>query len=332
MKIILAIIFILQLILNAEIISVDQLFNLKTISPKRIQSAPIQEFFGYTTVDESRVIDVSPRFSGFVEILYADKLYKRVKKGEVLAKVYSPEVLQAKEEYLNSYKYNASHSSKAMLKSAREKLILLGVSVNEINSIARNKKVNSYTTIISPMDGYVFMKNINKGSAFKLGKKLFEIVNLDKLWVEAKIYTSNINQIPSFTNYKVKIDGQTTAHIAKVDKLLENVNIKEATATLRLSIDNKNNNIFPGLYTKIEARASNDNFLILPRTAVMRKNNKFYVFKAGEYEGEYEPFIVNAKAFDDKSYIIKSGVKENEKVINNALFMLDSDAQVNGLY
>ena len=323
---------ILPLALNAETLSVSQLFNVKTVAPKTIQSAQIKHFFGYTAVDESRVVDVSPRFGGFVEVLYADRHFQKVKKGEVLVKVYSPEVLQAKEDYLNAYRYNSSRSSKAMLRSAREKLVLLGVNKSEIDAISKNRKVNSYTTLVSPIDGYIFMKNVNKGSAFKTGKKLFEIVNLDVIWVEAKIYTSSLLELPTFKEYKVQIDGQKVTQIAKLEKLLEKVDTKEATATLRLSIENKDNTILPGLYSKIKASSDKANLLVLPRTAVMRKNNKFYVFKAGEYEGEYEPSVVAVKPLNSKQFIIVSGLEESEKVVDNALFMMDSDAQVNGLY
>jgi len=323
---------ILPFTLNAEILSVSQLFNVKTVTPQIIESAQSKHFFGYTAVDESRVIDVAPRFGGFVEVLYADKQYKIVKKGEPLVKVYSPEVLQAKEDYLNAYRYNSNRSSKAMLSSAREKLTLLGVHESEINEISKTRKVSSYTTIFSPIDGYVFIKNINKGSAFKTGKKLFEIVNLDVIWIEAKIYTSNLSELSTFKEYKVQIDGIPAIKLAKVEKLLEKVDTKEAVATLRLSIENRDNTILPGLYSKIQASSDKNNLLVLPRTAVMRKNNKFYVFKAGEYEGEYEPAVIEVKPLNGKQFIVTSGLEESEKVVDNALFMMDSDAQVNGLY
>ena len=322
----------LPIFLSAEVIGVSQLFNVKTVLPKLETSALSQQFFGYSAVDESRVVDISPRFGGFVEVLYADKHFKRVKKGEALAKVYSPEVLQAKEEYINSYHYNSTRSAKAMVSSAKQKLHLLGVNDLEIENISKKKKANSYTTIVSPIDGYVFIKNINKGSAFKTGTKLFEIVNLDIIWIEAKIYTSHISKVDSFTNFKVKLDGFTDPINAKVEKLIEKVNPKEAIATLRLQVENKNNAIFPGLYAKVEARTDVNKFLTLPRTAVMRKNSQFYVFKAGEYEGEYEPSVVEVKPLNAKKYILLSGLAEDERVVNNALFLMDSDAQVNGLY
>ena len=82
--------------------TVEQLFSVQTVKVKEQKSVMSQKNYGYVVADESRVYDVVQRFSGYIITLYADKIYQKVKKGERLAKVYSPEVLQAKEDYLNA--------------------------------------------------------------------------------------------------------------------------------------------------------------------------------------------------------------------------------------
>ncbi|MBU1642168.1 efflux RND transporter periplasmic adaptor subunit, partial [bacterium] len=64
----------------------------------------------------------------------------------------------------------------------------------------------------------------------------------------------------------------------------------------------------------------------------IRKNGKYYVFGVSEFEGEYEPIAVDAEVLDNNTYIIKSGLNKGDEVVDNALFMMDSDAQINGLY
>ena len=85
--------------------TIQQLFNVQTVAVQESSHVKSLKSFGFVKVDDSLVYDVAPRFNGFVEILYADKLYKKVNKGEALAKVYSPEVLKAKDKYANSVKY-----------------------------------------------------------------------------------------------------------------------------------------------------------------------------------------------------------------------------------
>ena len=75
-----------------------------------------------------------------------------------------------------------------------------------------------------------------------------------------------------------------------------------------------------------------DTYLTLPTTAVIRKNGVFYAFVVGEYEGEYEPLQIEVEVLNPDTYIVKSGLSAGDEVVNNALFMMDSDAQVNGLY
>ena len=137
---------------HAKEATVEQLFNVQIVKVEQSSHAKSMKSYGFVKVDASRVYDVSPRFSGFIEILYADKLYKKVKKGEALAKVYSPEVLKAKDEYVNSLRYS---KNKGMIQSAKTKLELLKVPHNEINAKVKNR---NFTAITSPTSGYVFKK------------------------------------------------------------------------------------------------------------------------------------------------------------------------------
>jgi len=70
----------------------------------------------------------------------------------------------------------------------------------------------------------------------------------------------------------------------------------------------------------------------LPQSAVILKDGKYYVFVVGEFEGEYEPMEVAVKPLNYETYIITSGLDEGNEVVNNALFMMDSDAQINSVY
>ena len=86
------------------------------------------------------------------------------------------------------------------------------------------------------------------------------------------------------------------------------------------------------MYVSVESSSEKKEFLTLPTTSVIRKNDAFYVFVSGEYEGEYEPRKVDVEVLNSKTYILKSGLKEGDEVVNSALFLMDSDAQINGLY
>lgn len=331
MRYLLAILLFLTL-LDAREKTLEQHFNVQTTKVKRVIDAKSIKSFGFVKADESRVYDVSPRFGGFVEVLYADETYKKVKRNEKLAKVYSAEVLKAKDDLLNTINYTKTRQNKTMLESAKTKLSLLNIPEDEIQDIYKKKKTSSFTTILSPADGYVFKKSLNNNSAFNAKSVLFQIVNLDKVWVELKIHQNQLSLLKNIKSFMLSTPSLKRTFEAKREILYPELDEKEESFTLRLSIDNEHRLLIPGMYATVNMSAEASNYLTLPSTAVIRKNAKYYVFVAGEYEGEYEPMEVDVEVLDPNTYIIKSSLKEGDTVVNNALFMMDSDAQINGLY
>ena len=316
----------------AERPSVEQLFAVQTVKVTTETTARAQTNYGYVRAEESRVSDVSPRFGGYVQTLYADTRYRRVEKGDALAKVYSPEVLQAKEDYLTALRFDAKTPSKTMVRSVREKLVLLGVSEGEIDTVRRTMKADPYTTLYAPVSGWIFDKRVSQGSAFKAGMKLFTVVDLDRVWVEAALYQNELPRLNALKRFSVRATGAEGSFPAKRLLLYPDLDPKAATATLRLEVDNPNGALLPGMYATIMSAAAETPVLTLPRTAVIRKSDAWYVFRTGDFKGEYEPVKVNVAPLDKARYEVVSGLKEGDEVVNNALFMMDADAQLNGLY
>ena len=311
---------------------IEQLFNVRTVKVKALKAAKEQVNYGYIVIEDSRRVDVVSWYAGYVEKLYANTLYKKVEKGEALAKVYSPEVYKAKQDYLNSLKFNAQRASPGMLRGAKEKLRLLNISEKEIDQIKRSRRVNEYTTIYAPIAGWIFTKKLNEGSSFKKQEKLFEIVNLDKVWLEAKLFQNELEKLNRLENFTVKVKGVAGSFKAKKTLLYPMLDPKEATATLRLSVDNTNEALKPGMYAKLHASGIASTRLVIPRTAALRKDGKWYAFLATDFKGEYEPVEIDVEPLDNVYYIVKKGLSDGEKVVNNALFMMDSDAQINSIY
>ncbi len=325
-------IFSVLLIADESRVTVEQLFSVKLTKVQKVTTTKVEKNYGYVRVDETARYSVTPRFGGFIEVLYADSLYKYVQKGEALVKVYSPEVLRAKEEYLASLKYSKKRANAQMLRSSLDKLLLLHVEQDEIKNIKKLYKVSNFTTIRAPKSGYIFSKNISNLDAFKSKQKLFEIVDLDSVWVEMTLHQKDIKNLESMETFSVKTIGIQQKYSAKKGVLYPAIKEGEATLTLRLHVENKKHLLKSGMYVSVDASAKEEEYLTLPTTAVIRKNGAFYAFVAGEYEGEYEPTPLHVKVLNADTYIVMSGVTEGDEVVNHALFMMDSDAQINGLY
>jgi len=310
---------------------VKQLFNVTTVKVKELNSSQSSINYGFVVVDDSLVVDVTPRYSGFVEKLYADTLYKYVKKAEPLVQIYSPEILKAKKEYLNSLNYPAQ-SNNNMVKSTRTKLQLLGVSPQEITKLETQRRVSQTSTLLSPISGWIFEKNIHQGSAFDNKKRLFQLVNLERVWIEVKIYPNELASLHTKTRFIVTEKSINKTFEAKKVLLYPKINPKEATATLRLRVNNPDGLLKPGMYVSIKIASEPTQKLVIPRTAAIYKNGAWYVFLVTDIKGEYEPIAIKLKALDREYYEVLSGLTPKDRLVNNALFMMDSDAQISGTY
>jgi Cu(I)/Ag(I) efflux system membrane fusion protein len=325
-------VFIFTSFVQAKQANIEQLFNVRTVAVTQISTAKEEINYGYIKATDQSKTDVHAWFSGYVISLYADKIYSKVKKGDALAKVYSAEVYKAKQDYLHSLHFNDSRASASMLESAKVKLRLLGVSTKEITAIKHQRKASEYTTIYAPTSGYIWQKNINKGSRFTSQKKLFQILSLDKVWLEMKLFDSQVAHLDSLVNFRVSPVGLSQSYTAQKSILYPKVEAKEATYTLRLLLDNPKEALKVGMYAKVYASAKKENKLVLPHTAVIRKSGLWYVFLSTEFKGEYEPLEVKVKPLNQQYYEITKGLVLGDKVVDNALFMMDSDAQINSIY
>lgn len=329
MRYLITTLLILHVNLLAKDVTVKQLFNVQSVKVKSVNAAQSQKYYGYVKENDSKVYDVAPRFDGYIEKLFADKSYMYVQKGSLLATVYSPEVLKAKEEYRTALEFSKGFADKEIVASAKERLVLLGVSDQEIAKIEKDGKVTHTTNIYAPASGYIFEKNIVKGSAFSTKQNIFRIVNLSNIWVEVAIYPQDYDLISKLNDFI--ISSPAGDFKAKKELLYPRVNTKDAPFTLRISVQNPKGKLISGMYVSVSADTKKERILTLPATALIFKNSKYYVFIKGEYAGEYEPRVVDAKEIDANTYSVK-GLKEGDEVVNNALFMMDSDAQINGLY
>ena len=306
--------------LNAEIIDASQLFNKKLVKVEKKETSIIKSFYGDIKLPEDAIKDINIRFDGYVGKVNAKQTYLYVQKGEKLFDIYSDEINLVMNEFL--------YSQKNLRKNYISKFQSFGVDQKVINDLQKTKKVKEYIDVYSPYDGFVISKTINDGSFAQKGKTLFQIANFDTLWVIAKIYQKDIQSIQKGMKAKVNIDGVGVIS-TKVDFIYPNVNSKDKTVEVRLEIDNKDLKIYPNMFAKISINTVQKSMLVLPKTAVLTKADKHFVFiPKGK---EFEPKEITANRINANQFEV-SGLNENDVVIDKAAFLLDSDAITNGLY
>ena len=319
-------IFIFSISLNAKVIEVQQLFNKKLIKVQKEQFFTKKSFYGITKVDEKTKVDVVTRFDGYITKLNANENLMILKKNEPLFSIYSDEILNIQNELQISKKIN----NKAY-DSVLNKLNSLDINKNEINKIKENKIGFDGINVYSPINAIVLEKNINNGAFVKKGNRLFTLVNIENLWFIASVYQEDLKYIKKGDNARIKIDGIEANINSKIEYIYPMANEKSKTIDVRFNIKNSDLKIFPNMFGKVDIKLNEKTSLVLPKTAVLNKASKYYVFK-NISETEFEPVEVKANRINSNKYEILSGLNENDEVINNALFLFDSDAITNMLY
>lgn len=315
----------LSFTLQAKPLDIKQLFNKELVKVKEEEVGKSKNFYGKLLIDESKTLDIVSRYDGYITSLSANKTYMKLKKGDTLFTIYSDKVLSIQKELHISKTIN-----KKFFTSSLEKLESLNISKNEINRIISSKKIKDIR-VKTKMNAILLKKNINSGSYVKKGNLLLQLTSIESLWFVASIYQKDINFLKEDMSALVYVDGFSQAIKSKIDYIYPFVNDKTKTVNVRFLIDNKDLKLFPNMFAKVKLKSLNKTMLTLPKTAVLTKADKHYVFKATDND-EFEPTLVEANRISAYKYEIIDGLKLGDEVVNNALFLLDSDAVTNSLY
>ncbi|WP_151942424.1 efflux RND transporter periplasmic adaptor subunit [Aliarcobacter butzleri] len=325
-KNVLILILLLGSFVNAEILDAKQLFNKKITKVKKEEILLSKSFYGITKIDESSTFDIVSRFDGYITNLNANKSYMTIKKGEPLYSIYSSDILSIQNELQISKELNQNIYQSTLLK-----LDNLDIPKESQEKIKNGKLNNNGLVVTSPTNGILLQKNINNKSSVSKGTTLLQIASLDKIWFIASVYQEDLAFIKKDKQATIYIDGLNTSFNTKVDFIYPIFDDKSKTVDVRFILDNKELNLLPSMFGKVDIIDKQKQLLTLPKTAVLKKSDSFYVFKYVSND-EFKPVKIEAKRINSNKYEIISGLNENDEVIDNGLFLLDSDALTNSLY
>ncbi|MDD5400369.1 MAG: HlyD family efflux transporter periplasmic adaptor subunit [Sulfurimonas sp.] len=296
----------------------EQAFNIQSIKPKMQAQKISKTYYATTAYNERKIYEVNIRFDGYIEKFDANELYKSVKRGDKLFDI-SPKHMHAlKKEFELAKNYEE-----------RKAIILEKLKDCEIDEKVLTS--NDFTIpIYSKFSGQIIEKNIFIGSYAESGAALLKIADNSSMWVMAKVYQKDLEFIKQGMSVSVEIEGLSTPIAAKVSKIYPKINKEDLTFDVRVDVENPHGKIFPDMFAKVSFSKNENSSLTLPKDAVIKKGDKFYVFKKIS-KSEYEPQEVDAK-YGGGYYQISSGIDESSEVAQNALFLLDSDAVTNGSY
>lgn len=320
-----------------------QLMGMRTARVTREPLAGALRATGVVTASERGLAQINTRFAGYIEKLLVSETGRRVRRGQALATIYSPEVLRVQQELLTARRWDRpAHEAGAtpehapladgLADDARRRLELLGISRQEIEQVLRSGKAIPALAIRSPVDGYVISKTAVEGGVVQPGTPLFEIADLSRVWVIAEVYESEVARVR--VGQPARLDlaafpGETfTGRVTFVHPTLD-----AASRTLRLRLEFKNRpgnsgpKLRPGMYGNVALDVPAASALSVPVEALVDTGDVQYVFLARE-GGRFEPRRVTVGARGSDRVQVLSGVQEGDTVVTTANFLIDSESRL----
>jgi Cu(I)/Ag(I) efflux system membrane fusion protein len=321
--------------------------GLKSIHPE-FSSKEISHYAdGFIAYDTRTFKNITARFSGRIEKSYVRYVFQNINIGDKLFEVYSPEIETASQEYL--YSITHSPAEKKLLDAGRQKLLLLGVSMDDLTEIEKTKNIKQTVTIYSEYSGHVHemienkdiipentqmnktytdpILTITEGSYIKKGQVLLNVVNPHNVWAVLKVYEDDISFIHLHQDLRLLVDEDSTKVFqGKVDFIQPFYEGESKGITIRVYLTNTSHQFKVGMLLKAIIKGDAKRGIWIPKTAVLDLGrNKIVFIKRNE---SFEARKINTGLQSDTWIEIKKGVVPMDEIAANAQYLVDSESLI----
>jgi RND family efflux transporter MFP subunit len=301
--------------------------------------------FGRVEQPEAQLAAVSARIGGRVDKLYVQYTGERVRNGQAVADIYSPEVATAIEEYhlaeenRNQLKQSddvyARTQADSLVKASQHKLELWGISGKQQD--APEKGGIPHVTIYSYASGTVVDRKVTQGQYVNAGDTLLTVADLNQVWIKADVYEEQLPQIRQGQEVAITADSlpNRTLH-GHVDFIEPAANPQTRTVPVHVHVANPGMRLLPGMFVNatFESRAAQAS-IVVPRSAVLDTGTRKIVYLARP-NGVFEAREVQVGAPTEDLFPVLHGLAMGDSVVLNGNFLIDSQAHlssgVSGLY
>lgn len=283
------------------------------------------ETVGYLDYDERALSHVHLRASGWVENLKVRTLGERVRKGDLLLEVYAPDLVNAQKEYLQAL----GGILESLKTSARDRLLALGVPESQIQQVERERRVPQLTAVHARQDGIVSALNIRQGMYVTPEMELMTLADVSTVWVKAEVFEQQAGWLAVGQKAEVRLPhAPGDKWDGVVEYIYPDVDAKTRAVRARLRFPNPGERLKFNMFADVVIHATpRAKALHIPHEALIRTGTEQRVIvDLGEGRFEARPVEIGIESSDRAE--IRSGLKEGERVVTSAQFLLDSESSV----
>ncbi len=312
-----------------------QAFGIRTQEiGRRLLTVPITAV-GRIATDERRLADVSLKYDGFIEKLYVEETGGRVRKGQALFDVYSPELFAAQHELIlaseqakTAVTATQKERSASLLIGARKRMRLWDISKRQIDSIVTKGKPQRRISVRSPASGYILEKNVVEGAAVKTGARLYRIANLEKVWAEAELYEEQLPLVRVGQHATVKLTNVEKEKLSgEVSFVHPTIDPRSRTAKIRIELDNRELSLRPEMFVDVMLEVDYGEKLVVPEAAIVYSGPRRIVF-VDVGQDRLRPTLVEVGVKSGGYAEVLSGLKQGDKVVVSGNFLVAAESRL----
>lgn len=312
---------------------------------------------GKVSVNDTAVAKIGSNVTGRLLKIQAI-LGQDVKKGEVLAILNSTELGTAQMNYLKAMsdanlKQRAVERAQVLIQAdviataelqkreserdqaeiekeaAADQLRVIGMSAQDIQKLARTRKIHSVSPIISTVNGTIIERKVTEGQVVQPSDLLYTVADLDHVWVVAEVPEQQAEFVHEGDLVEAEIPALNNAKFeGKLIFVGDTVNPETRTVTVRMDILNLKHELKPAMLANMLIQGKPKTIPVVPASAVIRENNKDYVFVILA-NGQYRLREVTLDSPIDDMRRIRSGLKVSEKIVIDGAFHLNNARNAN---
>lgn len=289
---------------------------------------------GRIEADERSIANMTAHFNGRVEKLYADFTGQFINHGQLLATLYSPDLVTAQKELFEAMKFRSTNPS--FYQAAIQKLKLWELTDSQIRSIEEKGELQYNFNVYAHQSGTIISRKISEGEHVMDGQTLFEIADLNRLWVLFDAYQSDLSWIKVGDSISFKVQSLQGRNFNSVVTFIDPViNHQTRTASVRTEIINVDNQLKPEMFVEGIVNAGmtlTEKKIVIPKTAALWTGKRAVVYvKQSQFEQptfEFREIELGTDA--GEYYVVNSGLSAGEEIAANGVFKIDGAAQLQG--
>ena len=290
---------------------------------------------GRVTFDESRRVEVTLKYQGYIRSLRADFTGVPVHKGQVLFTVYSPELYSAQREFVDAITVRdtlptgpSRFRAAELVEAARQRLTLWDLSSGQIAALEKSRKPQEAVPVLSPVSGIVTEKMIVQGSSVMAGAPLFRIAPIDPIWIVADVYPYELPFLKIGDPVKVNLPmGGKAQRGGRVSFIYPYLEGETRTGQVRIEVPNGDRALLPGQLVDVEIHVPQGKKLALPVTAVLFSGDRRIVF-VDTGGGRLEPRDVQLGAKAGDWYPVVSGLAAGDVIVTSGNFLVAAESRL----